>query len=336
MSIESLNQEVDQDRGKSGGWPEDLIYRAREETESVQITVTVADAADYSVWKRIDPWGLAFFEQVKAETTTKAFRLRFSVPNPKSQRDKCQYEALKRRLSYLVEVNDWQQQIYLMRAGLEDKLYSWADLGNRPENEVIHDDFSVKSDTDKPGRLEKDFQAYLYGKGLHDAPGDAVRRTNERLALLGPDFVRIQKVKSFKKQKGFTVEREFPTGVFDHEIKGNTRILPTEHVDLVTLNRWGDLAVIEIKFDDNNLEVVAQVLNYALFFHSYRSRLNSVLNLRWGCSIEGRELVTYLVSNEFHPRFESVWHYYSRNARLLRIKQVIMGHMPDAECPNAD
>ena len=331
MTIESLNQEVDQERGKAGGWPEDLIYSVREEAEYLSATVAVADSADYSVWKKIDPWGLSFFEKVKAENTQKAIRLRFSVPNPKRQRDKCQYEALKRRLSYLAEANDLRRQISLMRVDLEDKLYSWADLTDRPDNEVIHTDFSVKSDTDKPGRLEKDFQAYLFGKGLYENSGPDVKRTNERLALLGPDFVRIQKVRSFKNQKGFKVEREFPTGVFDREVKSNTRILPTEHVDLVTLNRREELAVIELKFDDNNLEVVAQVLNYALFFHSYRSRLNSVLKSRFACSTEGRKLVTYLVSNEFHPRFESVWPYYRRNPRLLNLKRVIMGHMPDAD-----
>jgi hypothetical protein len=331
MTIEALNLEVDQDRGKSGGWPEDLIYNAKEEAGSVQTTVTVADSAKYSVWKRIDPWGLSFFETVKAENTHKPIRLRFSVPDPKTQADKCQYEALKRRLSYLAQANDFRKQISLMRGDLEDELYSWADLTNRPDNEVIHTDFSVKSDTDKPGRLEKDFQAYLFGKGLYENSGPDVKRTNERLALLGPDFVRIQKVTSFKNQKGFKVEREFPTGVFDVEVKNGTRVLPTEHVDLVTLNRRGELAVIELKFDANDLEVVAQVLNYALFFHSYRSRLNSVLKSRFACSTEGRKLVTYLVSNEFHPRFESVWPYYRRNPRLLNLKRVIMGHMPDAD-----
>ena len=80
------------------------------------------------------------------------------------------------------------------------------------------------------------------------------------------NFVRIGKNKSGENKKRYKVEREFPAGVFCEKIKESNRILSTEYVDLVTLNRNGDVAVIELKFDDSRLEVIPQVLNYALFF----------------------------------------------------------------------
>ena len=175
----------------------------------------------------------------------------------------------------------------------------------------------------------------LFGRGLHSDSDIDIRRTNERLALFGRDFVYIGKLKSVKDQDGYKVEREFPTGVFREEVKEANRILPTEFVDLVTLNRYGELAVIEIKFDDPKLEVIPQVLNYALFFHSYRTKLTPLLDKKLACATEGRNLVTYLVSNTFHDRFESVWPYYTRRPELLTIKRVIMGYMSETKDPAA-
>jgi hypothetical protein len=322
LTIESLNQQVDKRRGKSLGWPAELTYSAIEGPDAVEVAVGFAESFKDSVWKRIDPWGLAFVYEVQ-KITKKPIRLNFSVRNS-IKIDKCQYEALKRRVSYLAVTNDLQ--VTLLKEGSVDPLYSIADLAHRPDTEVIRSDFSERGDDDTAGRLEKDFQAYLFGKGLHDDADPEIPRTNERLALFGPDFVGISKLKSAKKQNGYKVEREFPTGVFDKDIKGANRILSTEYVDLVTLNRNGDLAVIELKFDDARLEVISQVLNYALYFYSYRAKLNPLLKEKLECETARRELVTYLVSNAFHQKFDHVWPYYSRGP--LTLKQVIMGYMP--------
>ena len=60
----------------------------------------------------------------------------------------------------------------------------------------------------------------------------------------------------------------FITGEAEEKIKVaiRTQVLPTEFVDIVTLNKWGYLSVIELKLDDSQLEVVSQLLDYALFF----------------------------------------------------------------------
>ncbi len=127
-------------------------------------------------------------------------------------------------------------QIALLKADNNVKLYSIKELTDRPDREVVRSDFSDHGDDDTPGRLEKDFQAYLFGKGLHDPSDPDISRTNERLAIFGEHFVRIGKTKSGRKRSKYEVVREFPTGAFDREVKESTRILSTEFVDLVTLN----------------------------------------------------------------------------------------------------
>jgi hypothetical protein len=333
MTIESLNREVDKKRGIAG-WPSDLTFKATEGADIVEVTIRDAGSATDGFWKRMDPWGFAFFHKAK-EITKKPLRLTFSVRSPNTTLAECQYEALKRRVSYLAEAN--HLQIALLKGDGADKLYSIEKLAHRPETETVRGDYPAHGVDDAPGRLEKDFQKWLDGWGLPDRSDPDIVQTNERLAIFGKDFVRISKVKSGKDQSGYKVEREFPTGVFDKEIHEGTRILSTEFVDLVTLNRYGDLAVIEIKFDDAKLEVIPQVLNYALFFHSYRTQLTPLLDKKLACATAGRKLVTYLVSNTFHNKFESVWPYYSRPCPEppLTIRQVIMGHMPDTRLPVA-
>lgn len=324
MNIDSINHEVDKQRGKSGGWPSDLRYLATELNDVVEVTVSDTGTVKNGIWKKIDPWGFAFLDKVR-ECTSKPLHLKFALRSPGTPTSTFQYEALKRRISYLATANNLQ--ISLLKDNAVDALYSFDELTHRPDYEKIRSDISDRSDDDTAGRLEKDFQAYLFGKGLHNPSDLDIRRTNERLALFGNDFVRIGKIKSADNQKRYKVEREFPTGVFCDEIRKNTRILSTEYVDLVTMNKSGDLALIELKFDDTTLEVIPQALNYALFFHSYRSQLTALLNKRLECSTASSKLVTYLVSNTFHARFRTVWNYYRRGP--LTLKQVIMGYMPD-------
>lgn len=325
MTIHSLNQQVDKKRGKPNGWPADLTYLATERADVVEVTVSDVAKAKDDVWKRVDPWGFAFLHEV-IKITHKPLRLKFSLRPPTAPTATFQYEALKRRLSYLASKNDLHITLLIDKS--VDTLYSMRELEHRPECEKIHSDINTRGDDDTPGRLEKDFQAYLFGKGLHDPSDPDIPRTNERLALFGDDFVRIGKIKFGENQKGYKVEREFPTGVFRGEVRECNRVLSTEYVDLVTLNKNGDVAVIELKFDDPKLEVIPQVLNYALFFRSYRRQLTALLDKRFECTTKASNLVTYLVSNTFHKRFRSVWRYYSGGR--LTIKQVIMGYyMPD-------
>jgi ribonuclease J len=321
MTFVQLNQQVKAQRGKSGGWPADFMYEAIEEADVVRINIT-DNGTKQGMWKRIDPWGFAFLNKV-IELTDKPIKLKFTVRTPTTKADTLQYEAMKRRLSYLSIANNLN--ILLESNDLIDKLYTMDQLLNRPENEIVRAEYGKRGHDDTAGRLEKDFQTYLFGKGK-ESDSD-IERTNERLALFGKDFVRIGKIKSGEEQTPYNVEREFPTGVFSGEVKESNRLLPTEFVDLVTFNRDGNLAIIELKFDDPKLEVISQVLNYALFFMSYRRKLTPLLDVRLKRKTENAKLVTYLVSNTFHNNFKKVWSYYSSGD--LQLKQVVMGYMPD-------
>lgn len=313
-SIELLNQRVEEQRGKPSGWSSYLYYLATEYSDMIEVKIS---AAKDDFWRKIDPWGFAFLAEVR-KLTEKPLRLRFEITSPNTPAAGFQYESLKRRVSYLEIINKPDgMEISLIKDNTTDTLYSSGQLEHRPPNEVTYnyEDISPKGVSPVNGFLEKDFQSYLVDN--HDDVDKA--QTNERLALLGGDFVHIRKGQ-------YKLLREFPTGVFQDEIKARTRILPTDFIDLVTINKYGKLALIELKFNNSTLDVISQVLNYSLFFHSYRKQLTS-LRKELGYETINAKHVTYLVSNTFHPKFDDVWSYYCRG--VLKLKQVIMGYMPD-------
>jgi len=324
MSLDSINEKLEQQRGKVHGYPSALSYTVGKVGEDYELRVKDSEGATTNdVWKLADPWGFAAFDDVRNELqdllkTPFALNLRFVMRSP-SNKKKPKYEALKRRLSYLAHANKGKLSVILETDCKPDSLYTMSELRKRPENEIVREDFPKRSNKDTPGRLEKDFQMYLFGKCLYkDKEGEI--QTNERLALFGEDFIKINK----------GVEREFPTGVFNEVISDNTRILPTEFIDFVTINKHDEIAIIELKFNDSPLEVIAQLLNYALFFYSYKEKLEPLLlgkldyNGKW--SDDHPKIKAYIVSNVFHARFDKIWSYYSKGS--IPMRQVIMGYMP--------
>jgi len=319
MTLESLNAYLENERSKkSGGYPSGMHYKVTEKTVGVFELCVENASKNGDVWQVADAWGFAVFDEIR-EKLNGSLGLRFAMPVP-SDKNMPKYEALKRRLSYLAEFNK-KIPVALSIGCREEPLYPISALNKRPDNEVIRQSFKKRDDKDEPGRLEKDFQVYLFGKGLHKDNKEEIR-TNERLALFGKDFSFIKSRKNV-----FCVEREFPTGVFYGEVKKETRILPTEFIDLVTINKYNEVAIIELKFDDAKLEVIAQLLNYALFFHSYKAQLTPLLDARLHCSSKNFHIKAYLVSNVFHQRFDAVWPYYNRGCIAMR--QIVMGYMPD-------
>lgn len=314
MTIHMINDKFKSQRGKSGGYPEDMHYVISEKhSENFELCIEDVEK-DNKVWKRADSWGFAAFYEASKDLG-KTICLKFAMRNP-SAKEKLQYEAFKRRLSYLTINNNLP--ITLTVGGKEDVLYSEQELKVRPTEEIVRGEFKERGDEDTPGRLEKDFQTYLFGKGLY-SNGNKDIRTNERLALFGEDFIGIGK-------RELVVEREFPTGVFYREVKDESRILPTEFVDLVTINKHNEIAIIELKFDDAPLEVIAQLLNYALFFSTYKAQLSPLLDKKFKCISANHTIKAYIVSNKFHQRFCTVWPYYSNG--YIQMQQIIMGYTP--------
>ena len=221
---------------------------------------------------------------------------------------------MKRRLSFL-DINNFEQSFELKQNNKSVKLYSKEELINRPAEEIIRQKINQRSDDDKPGRIEKDFQTFLFGKGI-----DRNDRTNERLAILGEDFYNLQR-------KNLGVLREFPTGVFFERILKKNRILPTEFIDIVTLNKWEKLSIIELKVNDPSLEVIAQLIDYALYFTCYQKELKNVIERNSKIRIQDSyEFICYVVNNHFHDRFDQVIQYYSPKYFKFKIRKITLGY----------
>jgi hypothetical protein len=306
-----LNEEVDANRGKRSGWPKCLKYSLENGISRVVLTGKI----DKANLRKVDCWGLAFFDHCRKEAQIRPTKLILEVPHEASRNVSPSVEALKRRISYLNLDNQFKIEFYF--CGSEQPCYSLSELLKRPSNEIVRTDYAERKDDDEPGRLEKDFQAYLFGKGKHDTI-----RTNERLAILGEDFRDLN-----RKKDPFVMEREFPTGAFDGEISEKTRILPTNYIDVVSFNKWRELSIIELKVNDSSLPVIAQSLDYALFFAAYRKQLCDVLKTKLGRKPKRKDFVCYIANNCFHPRFDNVANYYSPiNKKVpFKIKKVVLG-----------
>lgn len=193
---------------------------------------------------------------------------------------------------------------------------SIAELLKPGEDEVIHKKWNARNDNpDRDGSIEKMLQTWLAG---------SARSSGHRLAIFGDDFIYGPKKSPAK------VLREIPTGVFSGTIKEDHRILPTYWVDLVTLNRFGHLAVIELKVNDNKLDILAQALDYALFFRTYRSQLFRSPELEFAQESKG-PIEIYLTSNVFHPRFDSAaGHLSPRGSGWgFRFKKIALGSISE-------
>jgi hypothetical protein len=315
-NLQSVVDAINDSRGKAGHWPKCFDYSL---TSQDPLALQIRTNAHFrsTSFRRLDVWGMAFvseLQKVQGETIeTIAYCIPDAVPEPLTH-----FESFKRRLSYLQINNHPSMKVCLSVAGQTISLYPEGKLFVRPQEEVISQKIKERSDQDKGSLLEKSFQAYLFGKGLGKG-----ERKNDRLAILGEDFFQ-------SKKRGDMVMREFPASSFKGTMREDTRILPKNSVDLVTLNKRGELAVIELKLDDSKLEAIAQIVDYALFFVGYRDRIKKLLVDN---SITPRRdcVSCYLVNNHFHDRFDDVYRLYSTENKQypFSIKKVILGHMTE-------
>jgi hypothetical protein len=248
LTPEAFVKQTNLDRGKAKGafgatgWPESFTYGYDEKRRCCALTF---QKSDKTTFRRAEPWGLAFLSQMQQDSHIELDGLDFFIDPGSSV---AEVEAFRRRVSFLAIANPQLSFsiCHISGAGGGPVLYTAGELYSRPDDEVVRRAVGPRHDMDRPGRLEKDFQTWLFGKG-RDKNFDA--RTNERLAVLGEDFFKLSR-------KKFKLTREFPTGAFKDKISTTSRILPTEFVDIVTLNRHGRLAVVELKIDDPGLHVI--------------------------------------------------------------------------------
>lgn len=306
-----LTEEVNSKRGPGGEWPASFDYTIEPE----KITLKANRKLNKSGYRCLDSWGMALFHHVKTRNMNiKAISL---VINKNGRSWTPDMESLKRRVSFL-DINnediDFTVEYHNRRVGL----YGQKALFERPDTEVIRDSLNQRGDNDKGRFLEKSFQAFLFGKGL-----EKESRTNDRLAILGEHFFQLKK-------KGYGVLREFPTGAYLKSKSRRNRITPTDFVDIVTLNRWGNLSVIELKLDDPKLEVMSQLLDYALFFCCYKTKILKLLE-KEGSNLRPRkgDIMCYVVNNRFHKRFDDIFQYYRTKKSHpfgFQMFKVVLGH----------
>ncbi len=319
LTIDGLIREVKSRSGTAGGWPQYLKY----EIDNDLVTISLDSHLDNKkAMRRMDPWGLAFLVYAEARCGIKINRIKFSISGNTDDiwiqnRLTPNVEAFRRRVSFLNINNiDLDFEIDINNEPLS--LYTEESLFNRPATEIIRTSLNKPQDN-QVGRLEKDFQTWLNANDVKDAQQRA-ENTNTRLAVLGSDFFQLNK-------KNFGILREFPTGSFENRISNGTRILPTEFVDIVTLNKFGHLAVIELKLNDSQLEVIAQLTDYALFFRCYRDKLLPAMEGHLYHPVKSKNIVCYVVNNHFHDRFDAVMKFYKphQNQWEFTIKKVLLG-----------
>jgi len=307
--VHELNKQINSERGGGGKWPASFDYRI----EANRVTLEINRKINKSGYRCLDSWGIALFHHVKTEHKIDIKEISFII-NKNGGSWTPNAEAFKRRISYL-DINNENIDFLVVYNNNPIRLYSQKELFERPDNEKIRDFLNVRRDDDKGNLLEKSFQAFLFGKGLQTET-----RTNYRLAILGEHFFQLKK-------KQYGVLREFPTGAFLNSISRPNQITPTEFVDIVTLNRWGYLSVIELKLDDPKLEVMSQILDYALYFRCYIDKLLKVLKDESDLKPVKDKIMCYVVNNRFHARFDDIFQYYSTNNKpyKFQIFKVVLG-----------
>lgn len=310
--IDLFNQKINQFKGTPNNYPSCMNYFVK----GNDVIIELVKGFEKKDFRRFDSWALAFVSEAEEELGINIKNISFVV-NHELEDFKYDFESFRRRISF-INMNNSGLICKIILNNKNFELYDAKSLFDRPNYETIRSDIKDRNDTDKGDLLEKAFQAFLFGKDL----GTEIR-TNDRLAILGEHFYK-------SKGKNYGILREFPTGVFKDNIRENCRLTPTESVDIITLNKYGNLAVIELKLDDEQLEVMSQILDYALFFRCYFDKIKKidVIKNTFGESIRKEEIFCYVVNNHFHPRFDRIMKFYSTKGKSygFQLFKIILGY----------
>ena len=292
--------------------PGHIEFSWQDQSQTV-LEVEVGETDGDAGLRQVDSYMLAVIAAQESEG--KRGRVSEIRVNLSGKTKKAVLESFKRRLSYHAMNRGWK--IQLAASGNVEPLYAkQSDLLSPGPDEVVHVEFKPRTDsTDRDGSTEKMLQTWLAGSS---------RKTGHRLAIFGEDFI------FDKKHQPAKVIREFPTGVFNGVVRKGNRRLPTYWVDLVTLNRAGRLALIELKISDKKLDILAQALDYALYFRTYWPMLVKTPELEFASKRKG-PIEVYFVSNLFHPQFDSAAGYLSpcKSTWGFQFKKIVLGVKTD-------
>jgi hypothetical protein len=87
--------------------------------------------------------------------------------------------------------------------------------------------------------------------------------------------------------------------------------------------------VIELKTDNNSpLELISQILDYALFFACYRKQLLKTDTFKpLTANIRKDEISCYAAANYFHKRLDSILPYYHTSGKYgFELYKIILGN----------
>ena len=295
--------------------PKAIKFEVCHDGKSVQVQLAENTKENF---RQFDPWTLACVCEAEKTLQIAIQTITFKVKRNASDSDKFNlyFEAFKRRVSFL-QMNNIAIPLnfLILLDGKAIQLYTEKELFNRPANEIIRTDLLEDRNVNTSTNLEKAFQTFLYGDGIP-------LRTNARLAILGDHFLDVMK-------KDLPILREYPTGVFDKKVSDETRILMRDSVDFVSINKTGCLSVIELKSDINApIELISQILDYALFFACYKDQLLKTANFKpFVAKIRKEEIACYVVANLFHQRIDSILPYYRTSGKYgFELYKVILGY----------
>jgi hypothetical protein len=293
-----------------GRAPRDIKFKFDGINKTIVVTY-YRDNAEKAIWRQVDPWGLVYFQKT-GERFPEVRKIAYNIILNDEIKERYYIEALRRRISFLSINNNFG-----IKMNVNDKtlrLYDRRELFDRIniptfKNEIVRENSfgTIRSTKDKPGRLEKDLQTFLFGKYLR-----RTTRSNERLSIFGQDFYEINK-------KKYKIYREFPTGVFNRKISDSDRILSTEYIDILTLNNQAEYSLIELKVNDKSLGNISQLLDYALFIGCYYNQLKNSFEEYFEGRNKGDNINCYLAANGFHPRLQYISNYYSTIGKRYKI-----------------
>jgi hypothetical protein len=264
--------------------------------------------------RKIDPWALCYKEWLEKEHQIIVNKIQL-VLQSNIKYSIAEFESFKRRISFL-NLNNQGIDFEIIANNSIITLYTQRELLDRPTNEIINPILKDRNAEDEPGRLEKDFQAFLFGGTIL---GNKKSTTLDyagiyrRLGVLGEDFYQLK--------SSFKVLREYPTGVFNIQVLEKNRILPTYFVDIVAFNKRKELSVIELKLNDPKIEVISQLLDYALFFRGYKDQICRLIKDSWTpLDFEQKPIACYVANNHFHDKFEGLMKYYITDPKTFGFK----------------
>ena len=278
-------------------FPEEYDYNFEPEKKIATISCSTDGAKKL---RKIDVWSLAYVEYLlQNELTSKVNGVKIYVLKAYS---KYAFESLRRRVSYLNIVdNGIKFELFHQRSQvtLDEKI----ELTRSEPNAITTKDIEERTHGAGAG-LEKDLQDFI--------ARDPIVVDNSRLSILSFDFYR-------EKKSRYGVLSEVPIGIYDTIKSEETRILPTYYIDFVSFTKEGNLAVIELKVNDQSLEVISQILDYALFAIKYKDQFCKLIknNLSTQSLLPIKKkymekpVKAYVVNNHFNKKFDGIFKYYT-------------------------